>query len=189
MPLILPATDIGNGGVHVFKSNYSKDFVRDHNIYVWEAVLASCSAPTFFDPVKVDKYALADGGLWANNPSLCATIDALHRLGTKLECIRVLALGTGHSRNQYSLKLKRRWGLATGWKRKQFISFLLSLQSQSAHNYLRLLLKPDQLLRLEFESDNELPLDDINSVDSLISRADRLFTHEGQAIKNFLSIK
>ena len=29
IPLLLPATDIGNSGVHVFKSNYSSEFTRD----------------------------------------------------------------------------------------------------------------------------------------------------------------
>ena len=54
-PLIIPATDIGNGGVHVFKSPYHNDFVRDKNIRIRDAVLASCSAPTFFDPHKVSR--------------------------------------------------------------------------------------------------------------------------------------
>lgn len=51
-PLLIPATDIGNGGVHVFKSGYSKEFVRDKDVILRDAVIASCSAPTYFDPTK-----------------------------------------------------------------------------------------------------------------------------------------
>lgn len=80
-PLILPATDVGNGGVHVFKSAYDPTFNRDRLVKVRDAVLASCSAPTYFDPHKVDEYLLSDGGLWANNPALVAVIDAQKRLG------------------------------------------------------------------------------------------------------------
>lgn len=75
-PLLLPSTDIGNGCVHVLKSGYSKDFTRDNKVLVKDAVLASCSAPTYFDPRRLNEYLLADGGLWANNPALAAVIDA-----------------------------------------------------------------------------------------------------------------
>jgi len=80
-PLMIPATDIGNGCVHVFKSTYHNKFFRDKNVLVADAVLASCSAPTFFSPTLLpgDKpYLLADGGLWANSPSLAAAFDAKH---------------------------------------------------------------------------------------------------------------
>ena len=89
IPLLLPATDIGNGGVHVFKSGYSKDFTRDNKVLLREAILASCSAPTYFDPSKVNEYLLADGGLWANNPSLAAVIDAQRRLNIDLADIHI----------------------------------------------------------------------------------------------------
>lgn len=47
-------TDIGNGCVHVFKSGYSNDFVRDKDGLIKDAVLASCSASTNFNPHKND---------------------------------------------------------------------------------------------------------------------------------------
>lgn len=91
IPLLLPATDIGNGGVHVFKSGYSKDFTRDKEVLLRDAILASCSAPTYFNPMKFKEYLLADGGLWANNPALAAVIDAQHRLNINLSDIRILS--------------------------------------------------------------------------------------------------
>lgn len=186
-PLLLPATDLGNGGVHVFKSGYSKDFTRDNDVFVHEAVLASCSAPTFFDPSKVKEYLLADGGLWANNPSLAAVIDAQRRLGIEQKNIRILSVGTGHGKVCYGVNKGGNWGLVNGWKGKEFIGFLMSLQAQSTHNYLQLLLKPEQCLRLNFESDQQLPLDDCSSIDDLITRADKIFTHSSQSIKEFLT--
>lgn len=188
IPLILPATDIGNGGVHVFKSNYSPGFVRDKNVLVRDAVLASCSAPTYFDPSSVGEYALADGGLWANNPSLAAVIDAQHRLNVNKDDILILSLGTGHSRTFYGVDLAKKWGLLRGWRGREFINFLMSLQGQSIHNYLELILKKEQLLRLNFNSDLPLPLDDASEVNQLISRADQMFSHESAKLKNFLEI-
>lgn len=188
IPLLLPATDIGNGGVHVFKSNYSSEFTRDSSVLLKDAVLASCSAPTYFDPTTVNEYLLADGGLWANNPSLAAVIDAQKRLGIKIEDIRVLSIGTGHSRTCYRVTEDRKWGFVNGWKGPEFIDFLMSLQAQSTHNYLQLLLSDSQFIRLNFESDRPLPLDDCSAIHDLISNADRVFTHNSQRISAFLNI-
>ena len=185
-PLLLPSTDIGNGCVHVLKSGYSKDFTRDNNVLVKDAVLASCSAPTYFDPHKLDHYLLADGGLWANNPALAAVIDAQRRLGIKQGDIQVFTIGTGHSKTMYGTSTSRKWGLINGWKHKEFVSFILSLQSQSAMNYLNLQLCPEQIKRIDFESDLPLPLDDVSKIDDFITRADHDFTHESEAIRKFI---
>ena len=152
VPLILPSVDIGNGCVHVLKSKYHGEFVRDHNVRVSDAVLASCSAPTYFDPHVVnDTYQLVDGGLWANNPSLVAAIDAHYRLGIAFEEIRVLSIGTGKSTTFYPRWIQQKstgkwkdrlfcswkgWGFATRWGDSKFIDMVLNLQSDNSHNML-----------------------------------------------------
>ncbi len=188
IPLLLPATDIGNGSVHVFKSGYSSDFSRDIERFVYEAVSASCSAPIYFDPIRIDKYLLADGGVWANNPSLAAVIDAKKRLNIDFDKIKIFSLGTGHSRIAYNISTHKYWGFLTGLNGKEFVSFILSLQSQSINNYLHLLLNKEQILRIDFESDKQLPLDDLSQIDNLISRADHEFTHRTVEIKKFFEI-
>ena len=75
-PLLITSADISTGGVHVFKSRYLGDlgepYERDGDVLLREAILASCAAPTYFDPKAVGPYLLTDGGLWANNPSIIA---------------------------------------------------------------------------------------------------------------------
>ena len=188
-PLLIPTTDIGNGGVHVFKSSYSNSFTRDKNVAVMQAVLASCSAPAFFNPTKVDNYLLADGGVWANNPALAAVIDAQYRLNVDIKNIRILSIGTGQSKTAYGTDENKSWGLLRGWKNLEFISFLLSLQAQSTQNYLQLMLAKDQLIRLDFKSDNPLPMDDTTILDDLVSRADRIFTHKSAELMKFFNIQ
>ena len=205
IPLILPAVDISNGCVHVLKSNYDPTFTRDYKVRVSDAVLASCSAPTYFDPIVIDdKYRLVDGGLWANNPSLVATIDAKYRLNIPLENIRVLSIGTGKSKvfypqsegklRDYLLRSWQGWGFVTRWKRSKFIDLILNLQSENAHNMLCLLfgespIDPKQVLRLNFESDRPLSLDSVRKRSDWISEADRTFTHQSPRIAQFLSLK
>jgi len=135
----------------------------------------------------VDEYLLSDGGLWANNPSLAAVIDAKRRLGIDISRIKILSIGTGHARQSYGVNTKRNWGFLNGWRGKEFINFLMSLQAQSINNYVQLMLNKDQIFRIDFDSDLPLPLDDYNSIDDLISRADRTFTHQSAQIKSFLS--
>ena len=84
-PLIITSSNIATGGVHVFKSRYlaelGEPYVRDRDIPLIEAILASSAAPTYFDPVQVDESLLADGGLWANNPSILAVTEAISKFG------------------------------------------------------------------------------------------------------------
>lgn len=185
--LVIPATDIGNGGVHIFKSNYDEGFVRDRNVKIVDAVLASCSAPSYFAPARVGPYQLSDGGLWANNPSLVAVIEALSRLSVERSQIRLLSVGTGIGKNYYPVNNNRRhWGFVTGWGMLKFISMLMNLQSTTASNVVQLLLEKHQTLRINFESDTPLSLDDVRIIDDLISKADKDFTHNSAAIRGLL---
>ena len=205
VPLIVPAVDIVNGCVHVFKSMYDDEFVRDRNVRVADAVLASCSAPTYFDPHPVaGKYLLADGGLWANNPSLVALVDAHYRLRVSFEDVRILSVGTGTSSAFYPLSTGDEWrdrsrnclgwGLATRWRRSQLLDLILNLQSENAHNTACLLLnesplKPKQVLRLTFDSDRPLPMDAPTKTNDWIAKADREFTHFAPKISHFLDVR
>lgn len=195
IPLIIPSTDIGNGCVHVFKSAYDKDFVRDPDVRVADAVLASCSAPTYFDPHLVDKkYLLSDGGLWANNPALVAMIDAKKRLGVDLQDLRIFSIGTGVGKQYYpqmnnGTNSKLGWGFATKWGRNKFIDMILNLQAETTANMLGLLLQEDQIKRINFKADGKLSLDDPGKFDDWVSQADHDFTHESKKISEFLGLQ
>lgn len=204
VPLILPAVDIGNGCVHVFKSRYADGFIRDPTVKLSDAVLASCSAPTYFDPHLVDdRYQLVDGGLWANNPSLVAVIDAQYRLKVDLADIRVLSIGTGKSKTFYPrsegrwkdwlIRSWQGWGFATRWQRSKLLDLILNLQSDTAHNMLCLLfnespLDPIRVRRLTFESERCLPMDSVCHGDDWITKADYCFTHNSSRLRQFLNL-
>jgi uncharacterized protein len=193
-PLIIPSTDIGNGKVHVFKSAYDKGFVRDKDVLVRDAVIASCSAPTYFDPKAVGDYMLADGGLWGNSPSLIAAIDAKRRLGQNLKKLKIFSIGTGIGHQFYpqEASIMRKicgWGFFTNWGHSKFIQMLLNLQSETANNMLGLLLERDQILRLNYNSDLPLAIDNPKQARDLSSKADSEFTHNSQIIAEFLELK
>ena len=185
-PLMITSSDISTGGVHVFKSRYLKDlgepYVRDANVSLRDAILASCSAPTYFDPVPVGDFLLADGGLWANNPSIIALTEAVSKFRQSVDQVRILSIGTGHSVNLYTEH--RLWGLLTGWGRQKLVSYVLRLQSDASANMAKLLLS-GRYLRIDPEIE-PWGLDNIKHLDSMKALATRDFTQRSEAIMTSL---
>ena len=181
-PLMITSADIATGGVHVFKSRYLQDlgepYERDGNVFLRDAILASCAAPTYFDPKAVGPYLLADGGLWANNPSIIALTEAVSKFRKGVEDVRIFSLGTGHTTTMYTKRSS--WGLLTGWGGNKLVSYTLGLQSQASTNMAKLILN-DRYLRLDPEIDT-WELDDIKHLPNLKAIAERDFTYQSKAI-------
>ncbi len=189
--LVIPATDIRNGNVHVFKSNYLSEFVRDKNIKISDAILASCSAPTYFDPQKVGDamYNLVDGGLWANNPSMVALTEAIGKLCYDKNDVKILSIGTGFNHITYDIEsiTGKSWGLLKNWKGKKLLEMILNLQSLNDTNRVKLILR-DNYLRINYETEKELSLDNYKILEDMKNRADYSFTYNSERIKHFLGI-
>lgn len=76
--------------VHDWVFNRLKVYDFTDSELLWEAVAASCSAPTWFPP----RHGLADGGTIANNPSMVAITGAMSKLRIPLDRLALLSLGT-----------------------------------------------------------------------------------------------
>ena len=164
-------------------------FVRDKNVLISDAVLASCSAPTYFPPVYVDPYLLADGGLWSNNPSLVAYVEATTVLGAKPEGIALLSIGTGIGEKYYRVKNKDGyWGLINGWGGSGLIDLMMNLQSKNTHNMIKLLIPSSRYLRVDFSRDHKLSLDDTASLGDLKSIAEREFSEHCKEMRALLDL-
>ena len=80
---------------------------------------ATSAAPTYFEPVKIpihgtsDYYALIDGGVYANNPALCAVVEARGRFPLADDFLAV-SVGTGELTRRIPYDDARKWGVA-GW--------------------------------------------------------------------------
>lgn len=70
------------------------------NVRIREVVQASCSAPTFFNPMEMSGGQQGvDGGVFANNPAMVAwTAVQRRRRGAR---VVMLSIGCGHSRANY----------------------------------------------------------------------------------------
>ena len=185
-PLIITSSEIAKSEVHIFRSNYrsrdSEITPTDKDVSLRDAILASCAAPTFFAPKSVDNFLLADGGLWANNPSTVAFTEALSVFGKSSQEIRMLSVGTGHSINMY--RNRRGWGFITGWGGAKLTSYVMTLQSQASASTAKLLLK-ENYLRINPEIDF-WELDTLTELDNLKSLADRDFERYAAEIESFI---
>jgi len=88
-----------------------------HDFEAWQVARCTSAAPTYFPPHRAQAadgrtYALIDGGMYANNPSLCAWVEA-HQRHPEAE-ILVVSLGTGNESRPVSYDDAKHWGLA-GW--------------------------------------------------------------------------
>lgn len=148
-PVCIPIYDLMQGKPSVLKSNYHPRFVRDYHIPAYQAALATSSAPTYFDPYSskyVDLKGLdqsfsnkVDGGVFANNPTLLAIIEAQKAFNKDLGDLRVLSIGTGHQKFTDSCSRKN-WGLLYWVRgRKRIIELFMQGQSQQVQNLISLL--------------------------------------------------
>ena len=186
IPLMITSSEISKSEAHIFRSSYgnrdSEIAPTDRDVSLRDAILASCAAPTFFAPKSLNNFLLADGGLWANNPSTIAFTEALSAFGKDTCEVRMLSVGTGHSVNMY--RNRRGWGFITGWGGAKLTSYVMSLQSQASADIVQLLLKQNYL-RINPEIDF-WELDTLTQLDNLKFLAERDFEKYAEGIEAFL---
>ena len=69
----------------------------DTELKLHDVLMASTAAPTFFPAHVIQDSSYVDGGLFANNPSLCAVSKILTHFPRQLtqQDLTVLSVGTG----------------------------------------------------------------------------------------------
>jgi len=92
--LLIPAYSVGTRSVYVFKTAHHERFELDHKQKAVNVALATAAAPTYFPAHALpDGALLVDGGIWANNPTGVAAVEAISVLGWPGENLRILSLG------------------------------------------------------------------------------------------------
>lgn len=121
--VIIPAYEMERRQPFFFKSWRAKTSPQWDFLAV-DAGLAACSAPTFFDPWKIGPegertraYTLMDGGVFANNPALCAIVETKTRFPGRP--INILSLGTGDLKAPAPEDKVKAWSIID-WGRKGF---------------------------------------------------------------------
>lgn len=156
---------------HDAKTKESKDFA------LWQVCRSTSAAPTFFPPAQArsgDDFLLhtIDGGLFANNPTMCAFVEGLKifRDETKhliaADRMMIVSIGTGEIKKKYAFTEAVKWGTLR-WV-KPIIDIMMTGVSETVDYQLRKLFKtidcPDQYYRIMPELGDANPeMDDISN--------------------------
>ncbi|MBD3768383.1 MAG: patatin-like phospholipase family protein [Gammaproteobacteria bacterium] len=164
--LCITAYDIENRRTILFRS-YDKS-TRD--VHIWEACLASSSAPTYFSPAKVNigrsRHIVVDGGVVANNPSALAIAEAISikrkkRLTPDLD-LSIISLGTGSS----TRNLAPRGNSPQGWFdwAVPILDVMFDGSSSISDHISKQILDPTKYVRMQFEMIRGSGSDDLDNV-------------------------
>ena len=155
-PCLITAYDVMNRAAFFFTQNDAKTDPGS-NFKLKDVARATSAAPTYFEAAQVVSasqviYTLVDGGVFANNPALCAYAEA-RKMGAKptAKDMLILSLGTGDVKTQYSYHQVKNWG-SLQWV-KPVIDILMSGTVEVADYQLRKMFEavgaPEQYLRLQ----------------------------------------
>ena len=121
-PCLFTSYDIDRRRIDIFTNHDKSQKYADY--YVKDVVRGSTSIPAYFPPAYfregIEINTLVDGGVFANNPSMVAYIEASKTLFDKEkpqnlnpDDIMVISFGTGRSkRKSYPYNKSKRWGMA-----------------------------------------------------------------------------
>lgn len=186
VPTCIPAFEGRYGEPYIFKTPHHPDYQRDQHETLVDIGLSTAAAPTFYAAVERNGYTFVDGGIWANNPTMVALVDALTCYRIERRQVRIVSLGCGSE--QFRVSRASRVGGNLFWARP-FVKAAMRAQSHDAIGKAGLLVGRDQLLRLDApETSNPIEMDDVRrAIHELPSVARSLVEASGHRIAEFLS--
>ncbi len=141
-PCLITAYDIEYSKTVFFNSMDLKKH-PDNDFLVRDVARATSAAPTYFEVSRISSnngtyYPLIDGGIFANNPAMCAFAEATKLQNDfSIQNTFILSLGTGADRkNAQSIPYKKAkdWGIAE-WV-KPLITILMKSSAETVHYQL-----------------------------------------------------
>jgi patatin-like phospholipase/acyl hydrolase len=114
--VLVPAYEIERRDTFFFKSSRAKNDPK-RDFLMKDAARATSAAPTYFQPKKIptrdlsEYYALVDGGVFANNPAMCAWAEAQSMYPAENDFL-VVSLGTGEVTKPIYYNNAINWGVA-----------------------------------------------------------------------------
>ena len=159
-PCLIPAYDITRRKAHFFTSHDAKKD-RGKDFLITDVARATSAAPTYFECVNVKSltgvsYPLIDGGVFVNNPALCAYAEAHNKFKVTAKEMLILSLGTGSVKEEYEYKKARDWSMIQ-WL-KPLLSIMMSGVSEVVDYQLRQIYSSVKAQKQYLRIDTQLPV-------------------------------
>ena len=117
-----------------------------------DIALSTSAVPTYFMPVKIDGetyngYTFVDGGVFANNPSLCAYFEVRKRYSKLFNNYLIVSLGTGDTTPKITYEDAKKWGLFSWGER--IVEIVLNGMNNMVDYYAHSLLDESKYFRFQ----------------------------------------
>lgn len=168
VPVIVPTYEVSIGQPRVWKTRHHPSLMPG-SLKMVDVALMSCAAPTYLPAVQYEipqfgPGTYLDGGVFANNPSLVAYVDALKYLGALPDEIRLLSIGTGGAEKW--AKPERVVNRGLDWA-MDLIDLQFQANARHVDEMIRLLLGNNHYVRVNKLFAERIRLDDCAQIDRL----------------------
>jgi patatin-like phospholipase/acyl hydrolase len=139
-PCLITAYDIQERKTHFFAKHDFPKKGDGGDFFVRDVCRATSAAPTYFEAALISSisgvsYPMIDGGMYANNPSLCAYSEVRNSIGDPTsKDMFIVSLGTGSENRSYNYNSAKNWG-AMGWI-KPSIDIMMSGAAETTNYHL-----------------------------------------------------
>lgn len=152
----------------------------DNDMPKWKAVLASASAPTYFEPVDG---MYMDGGLWANNPADVLQAGLVSSsLNGKYRMVSICSSGDDNKDKNVSKMNLLSWG-------KYLISDWLTGSGEGSSYRTKKNIGEENFLRIKPKTKNlNIDLDDVNKSNKIVEVWDNEYNLTKDKLKKFIGV-
>jgi patatin-like phospholipase/acyl hydrolase len=171
-----------------FRSVKAAQNPAEYDYFMRDVGRATSAAPTYFPAHRIDStapdyYSLVDGGVFANNPGMCAYVDALSEARPTKNVIMV-SLGTGSLTRPLKYDEIKNWG-ELPWV-QPVISVMMDGVSNATDYQLAQILGADNYYRLQTTLDiakDEMDDASPDNIRDLQLQADRLIESSSRTLE------
>ena len=176
-PCLISSYDIERRKAHFFDQIDGKKCPAE-DYFIRDIARATSAAPSYFEVSKLysfsnECYALIDGGVFANNPALCAYAEVRNKFripddrpdkGPTAKDMVILSLGTGEAQKKFPYEEAKNWGQVE-WV-EPLINIMMTGVAETVNYQLIQIYdaieRPNQYLRINPDLSHEqpLPIDD-----------------------------
>lgn len=215
--LCITGYDIENAKPKVYKTPHKEEYKIDLYRPAYQVALATGAAPTYFSPFKgqystfntndkVNFPLTVDGGVFSNNPTLIAILEAHIGLGIELKDIEVVSIGTGtetytetNTKKILYIPIPRSWGRFYWMYKIRVLNLMFQAQSQHTDDLCRILSRgtgnseeskfPYFRIQTTLDKNLKVAMDttDKRKLEALVNRATNEFQNKGNSIEQLIT--